>query len=100
MTQYRQGDIFFTRIPELPELPEGLSERKNRIIAEGEATGHHHRLLDGGCVLESAQGLFLAVYQATKVAHEEHRPITLEPGFYQVTRQREYSPEAIRTVID
>jgi hypothetical protein len=93
---YRQGDILFTRIE---ELPEGLTERKSRVIAEGEATGHHHRLLDGR-LLEGTQGLFLAIVVATQVVHQEHGPILLEPGYYRVTRQREYTPEAIRTVMD
>jgi hypothetical protein len=34
------------------------------------------------------------------VTHPEHRPIVLTPGNYRVTRQREYSPEAIRNVKD
>jgi hypothetical protein len=94
---HRQGDVLFTKIE---ELPEGLKARKSRVIVEGEATGHHHSLVDGR-VLEDAQGyLFLAVLKATQVVHQEHHAITLEPGFYRVTRQREYSPEAIRTVID
>jgi hypothetical protein len=34
------------------------------------------------------------------VIHEEHQPITLEPGIYRVWQQREYTPEAIRRVVD
>jgi len=34
------------------------------------------------------------------VVHEEHGPISLEPGTYRVWIQREYSPEAIRRVLD
>jgi hypothetical protein len=28
----------------------------------------------------------------TQVVHQEHHPITLDAGWYQVTRQREYVP--------
>jgi hypothetical protein len=52
-------------------------------------------------VLEDAHGaLFLEVPQRTQVVHEEHRPLTLEPGSYRITRQREYTPEAIREIED
>jgi hypothetical protein len=40
------------------------------------------------------------VPQTTQVVHEEHGPITLDPGMWRVVRQREYHPEAIRTVMD
>lgn len=94
---YRQGDVLFTKIK---TLPEGLTERRGRIIVEGEVTGHSHRLVEGR-ILESAQGhLYLEVLRATQIVHQEHNAISLEPGYYQVTRQREYSPEAIRTVVD
>lgn len=97
MIMYRQGDILFTA---LEQLPEGLTVRKSTIIAEGEATGHSHRLVEGR-VLEDAQGqLFLEVLKATQIVHQEHHAIHLEPGFYAVTRQREYAPEAIRVVRD
>jgi hypothetical protein len=94
---HRQGDVLFTAIE---ALPEGLKERKGKVIIEGEATGHHHSLV-AGRVLEDAQGyLFLEVLRATQVVHQEHNAINLKPGYYQVTRQREYTPEAIRMVID
>jgi hypothetical protein len=48
---YRQGDVLFTKIE---KAPEGLTQRKTQIIVEGEATGHHHSLVDGrilGCMV-------------------------------------------------
>ena len=36
----------------------------------------------------------------TTLTHDEHGPITLEPGVYKVRIQREYSPEAIHNVAD
>jgi hypothetical protein len=94
---FRQGDVLITR---LARLPEGLNERQSKIILAGEVTGHAHRLVQGR-VLEDARGaLFLEVLQQTQVGHEEHRPLPLEPGFYQITRQRDYTPEAIREIED
>jgi hypothetical protein len=94
---YRQGDLLILQIS---SLPEGLTLRPHNVILAGEATGHSHRLL-AGRVLQDAQGqLFLEVSRATQVIHQEHRALTLQPGCYQVIRQREYTPKGIREVRD
>jgi len=99
MEMHRQGDILFTKVEKLPE--EGLTPRQSKVIAEGEVTGHSHRLLQGR-VFETAMGiLYLEVLVATQVVHQEHGAIDLEPGLYKVTRQREYvAPEIDRMVLD
>ena len=77
-------DVLFTKVE---GLPEGLIQRPSQVIVEGEATGHHHRLV-AGRVLEAATGhLYLEVVRATQVVHQEHTPITLAPGYYAATRQ-------------
>ncbi len=96
-SMYRQGDLLFRAIP---KLPESLVVRLGQIIARGEATGHSHCLLEGR-VLEDTQGsLFLEVPRSTQVVHQEHYAIELSAGYYQVRRQREYTPKAIREVYD
>ena len=95
---YRQGDLLFVRQEAQPDQP--LTPRQSNVIVEGEATGHAHRLASGA-VLEAPDGtLYLDVPHTTQVVHEEHGPITLDPGLWLVVRQREYHPEAIRTVLD
>lgn len=94
---YRQGDGLSIAID---HLPEELMLQTDSVLVRGEATGHAHQL-QVGCVLQHAHGtLFLEVRTATQIAHQEHHPLHLEPGFSRVTRQREYTPEAIRTVMD
>ncbi len=100
----RQGDIFIAKIETVPEsararpLPHGT-------LVHGEVTGHSHRLedLSTGQVFSGSRfgELFIDVSgPGARIVHEEHGAITLEPGAYRVWRQREYSPEAIRTVVD
>jgi hypothetical protein len=90
-SMHRQGDILLTAID---QLPAGLTRRPDNVIVRGEATGHAHRLQEGR-VWEDAEGhLFLEVLIPTRVVHQEHHPIALVTGYYQVTRQREYVPEA------
>jgi hypothetical protein len=96
MEHYRQGDVLFVKVD---ALPDGLQRRKSNVIVEGESTGHAHRLQQGA-ILETGNILYLSIEIETHIIHEEHKPIILVPGQYQVIRQREYSPEAIRTVID
>lgn len=95
---YRQGDLLFVLQEARPEID--LIARQSNVVVMGEATGHAHRLT-GGTILEAPDGtLYLDLPYAAKVVHEEHNAITLDPALWLVVRQREYSPEAIRTVLD
>src|SRR5215469_8149246 len=95
---YRQGDLLFVRQDARPAA--ALTTRQSNVIVAGEATDYAHRL-QAGTILEAKGGaLYLDVTATTQVVHEEHGSFTLDPGLWLVVRQREYSPEAIRTVLD
>lgn len=109
MKLYRQGDVLFRRISKLPTGEQ--KKRPNATVAYGEVTGHSHALAiedrEVAEVLEIGEGLYVHVSAAgvrieggATFVHEEHGPITLPPGNYEVVIQREYSPEAIRNVVD
>lgn len=98
---YRQGDVLIRRIQSLPK--QTAQPRLTGILAYGEVTGHAHQVEDltHAEVLEIDRGLYLRVGEdGVRVVHEEHAPITLPPGNYEVEIQREYTPEAIRNVAD
>ena len=98
MTQYRQGDLLFVRQETWPG--ESLTLRPGHVIVAGEATSHAHRL-QSGSIWEAPDGSrYLEISHTTQVLHEEHSLITLDPGLWLVLRQREYTPEAIRTIAD
>ena len=80
-------------------IPEGAVRRKSRVLAEGEATGHAHRL-DAGAVYEKDGVLYFRSESVVHLNHEEHGRITFKPGAYKVVRQREYEPEGWRNVRD
>jgi hypothetical protein len=97
---WRQGDVF---IAPIPSIPKGAKLRPGGVLVEGEMTGHSHRVADlrTAEVLEAGDNLFLRVLgDTTTIIHQEHGPITLQRGNYRVWGQREYSPEAIRRVLD
>ncbi len=102
-SKYRQGDLLFVRRRRLPE-GETTRKRENGHIAEGEVTGHVHRLatLDAAEVLEVGDGLYLNITAegGVSIVHDEHKPLDLPSGVFEVKRQREYSPGAIKEVQD
>lgn len=97
---YRHGDVI---IAAAEVVPAGAKKRPRCILAEGEITGHSHRIAEAGAaeLFSFGNDLYLSVLaeQAT-VVHEEHAPISLPRGTYRVWRQREYSPAEIRTIRD
>lgn len=102
----RQGDVLVERIDSFPKKLKRLAREQGRVVlAHGEVTGHHHSLIEEHVDLfetaEEAGVTFLEVREAmAALTHQEHATIQLPPGNYRVTRQREYSPEAIRRVAD
>ena len=100
-TIYRQGDVLIRRISGLPTQKAAL--RTSGILAYGEVTGHCHKIEDtaGAEVLEVGEGLYLRVGdEGVRIVHEEHAPIMLPKGDYQVTIQQEYTPAEIRNGAD
>jgi hypothetical protein len=94
---HRQGDVLFVKVADLPPK---LLKRKSNVLVEGEATGHAHRCTSGQ-IWQTREGLlYLRAVAGSLIVHEEHAPIELEPGYWQVIRQREYAPSAIRWVRD
>ena len=96
----RQGDILFLPIDKIPRNTRTLSPAERYIVAEGEATGHHHAVIhaDGLSVHQRGEDRFwlnLSGDNGTLIEHPEHAPITLDAGRYEVRRQREYDPSSI-----
>jgi len=73
----------------------------SRILAEGEQTGHLHKLTNG-IVYEKHGTLFFSILEGMEVelTHPEHDALIFTPGKYKVIRQREYRPEGWRYVSD
>jgi hypothetical protein len=98
---WRQGDVLIQRVDDLPEF---CVRKADLILAEGEASGHMHRVADlDSAELFMGQGgdLFLKVTaEAATIVHDEHGPITLQRGTYRVWKQREYTPDGTMNVED
>lgn len=102
---YRQGDVLLIPVT-LNVFPNELdfvqrAKGDGIILAAGEATGHHHRIRDRharefrGNLRTATQGRrFVRVSQrGATITHEEHDPIKVPAGVYEIVQQREYAPE-------
>lgn len=94
----QQGDVCL----EVSPIPGGASKRtgaNSAVLAEGEATGHAHRVQPIGKATvetyEFGQRLFLRIMAGDcRVIHEEHGPITVPAGDYEIGRVLEYDYDA------
>ncbi len=106
MKTFRQGDVLIRRVRSMPENAKDVTPNGRIVLAHGEVTGHAHAIAEGEAREMSyaeAGGIvrrFLKVVSEATVRHEEHAPIALPAGLYEIVLQREYSPEAIRNVAD
>jgi hypothetical protein len=74
----------------------------SRVIAEGEVTGHAHRVCELAEVVEEDGVKIVKAPNGTTVTHEEHGPKILAPGEYRTGIAQEYDPmaEEVREVRD
>ncbi len=99
---WRHGDVFIERVE---SIPDGLEKARLAVLAEGELTGHAHRIQELGAAVffhgtADGERYFEVTIPSATLVHEEHGPISLSRGNYRSWIQREYHPEQIRRVID
>jgi hypothetical protein len=103
---YIQGDVMIRPVQALPDGALAVKNKGRIVLAHGEATGHAHAvsvreareftMADSGAAVRR----FLSVASVATVKHEEHAPVKLPAGVYEIVQQREYSPQEIRNVAD
>ena len=101
--QFRQGDVLLIGVASIPESATKIAPKNGRLIlAEGEATGHSHSIdaSKAALYIDKSGQTFLLAQDGCTLLHQEHDPIDIESGSYSVIRQREYTPDEIRNVID
>ena len=98
---WRQGDVWIYRIetrtlPAHDGLPIKPVEGLGLVLAEGEVTGHHHRIPTLDAQLFQTTNVGMRLLKVPKggatVVHEEHDTLELPEGNYEVRIQREYTP--------
>jgi hypothetical protein len=95
----RQGDILFIPIKPEDGQTQYMTKQEKGVVAEGEATGHHHRIAEVDLAnaelfksWRGVEGAILSVGEkGISIVHEEHQTVTLAPNTtYRVHQAREY----------
>ncbi len=108
----QQGDVILKRVASLPDGVVPL-EKGATVLQRGETTGHAHRFESpmtvrlftvphegplAGMRIATHDGVaFVEVLDTTALKHEEHNPISVGPGVYQVDLVREFDYEEMET---
>jgi hypothetical protein len=102
-TTAQQGDVLLRKIDQLPSGTPKIISTKRMILAEGEVTGHYHGIQEmDSCLMEIDSRVFLDLKNSATLEHQEHGPITLDAGLWEVGRVQEYDYLAnmVRPVAD
>jgi hypothetical protein len=105
--QYRQGDILIEDIDQLPADAKPQTRLRRLVVAQGEATGHHHVLLpsreDMDWWQNAAGDIYVRSAEAGRLVHEEHGTIEIltDAPFIVCRRQIEFTANLVaRQVAD
>ncbi len=92
MNRYRHGDVIIVGVD---NIPAGAQKLAHLTLAEGEVTGHAHRITDGTAALFSfdAKTYLRIQSELATLSHEEHKALQLPRGEYEILIQREYDDE-------
>ena len=91
----QQGDVLLKKIDSLPEGSKiKNASDKGYVLAEGESTGHAHRITEIAsdiCRLYEKDGvLYVKALNSVNLTHEEHKQVTIPEGIWEVGIVREY----------
>jgi hypothetical protein len=102
--QFRQGDLLLQPIEKIPASARAADPKSEIVLAEGEATGHAHRIKppweNRAKQYFDGPTLYLEVLKPVAVDHEEHGAITIPPGCYERRLQTETWMDEVRQVAD
>lgn len=103
-----QGDVCLTRVDSLPDSLSVVHPTNGQHIVTHSETGHNHCFDDGDVVLldDPTDDLvgYIQVNSPAELKHhrsfDTHETIQFDTGIYRINRQREYTPEGFRQVLD
>lgn len=83
--RYIHGDLDIVKVKSIPKEASPIG----KTLAEGETTGHKHMIQGNGQVLVYGEQKYLEIKETTQLIHEEHKPITIEKGLYEIKNEME-----------
>lgn len=100
---FQHGDVLGRRLKTLPAGKQEIVSRGRCVLAEGEHTGHAHVVEDDEAeLIKIGERILLKLGRAATVIHQEHKPIHLAPGIWEVgqVREHDYFAQMVRPVLD
>lgn len=102
---FQQGDVLMKKVDSFKNQGKKL---KDNVLALGEVTGHFHAANGSGVAVFAGEDSdvggtkLLDAPEGCTVTHQEHGPITLPPGKFEVRIVKEYDhfAEEARQVTD
>lgn len=99
----QQGDVCLKKLNILPSGKIKVISKNKIVLAEGETTGHFHGLMEKDSELLEIDGVrILNLKKKSTLKHQEHKPITLDAGIWQVgiVNEYDYFSQMKRKVVD
>ena len=89
---FQQGDVLLKTVSEIPSAAVRDTKKNGAyVLAEGEVTGHAHAIRDEvECFITPAGVRMVRAGAPFTVWHEEHKPITVPAGIWEIGIVQEY----------
>jgi hypothetical protein len=98
----QQGDVVLRKLTALPVGEHSTITKVHCVLAHGES-GHSHVIEDEEAeLIQIGERMLLKLGRPATVVHEEHKPIRLSPGVWEIGRVQEYDylSKMVRPVLD
>ena len=82
----RHGDVVLEKVE---SMKGEIKKAKTAILAEGEVTGHFHKLSGNLLISEFEGDKFVECKHEALLTHQEHNTLTIPKGVYKIKLQRE-----------
>lgn len=86
----------------IDKLPKGLKKKSNNVLVHSDSTMHDHTLKNGTVYVDKDGKMYADVPRKTQIVHtEDHLPVDLPKGLYEIRRQVEHSMgDMVKVVVD
>jgi hypothetical protein len=97
----RQGDVLLVRLEHLPaDAVETPTSDRKIVLARSGTTGHAHQLFGGSLRQFAAHDTTIVeVTGCAVLTHDEHDPLDLPPGTWEIRLQRQYDATRLRPTL-
>lgn len=94
---YRQGDVILERIDLSNDTVKRFCNTISNKLEIPSETGHRH-LLEAEVCRDGASQIYVIVHKNTKMVHDQHPALEIEPGIYVLRFVRDWLLESARAV--